>query len=685
MAVIKLLSEPRTQINQYYEFDPEIKSNILGSGGMGIVFKGKFINNETGKFEYVAIKVLFKDLSEESIMRARREASIQVIHENIVRMYDFVETTDSDGKPKYHVISEYLEGETLDKLIKKSGIISQAEALKIVKNVLSALYMLHSRGYIHRDIDPSNIMICRDGKIKIIDFGIAKQILEYHDDFKQGTLEGKFIGKVNYASPEQAEGKHWITNATSDIYSTGVLLFELLTGRLPFTGTAYEVIKGHREQPIPISEILSPDLQYVINKATAKEQADRYQSAAEFIVDIEKIEKGIPVIPEPGKRWITIVSVACAIILILAAVSAYIINDRDKVIEEANLKLSIGLYSESLGLFKNANKLITSSDVNDNIAMLEVLVPAVAEYNKSNYIKADSLFKVAINLNSSDAYYYLGEMSYEGIGTPKNFKQGFEYTSKAAEMGNKLAEYRLGLIYNDGIGVKVDKARASKYFESAGKIIDKGVDNKTAELLFIKGNMYMNGRGVQKSEERGEEYYREAAESGYPQAQYELSVILEKSGSPEAIGWLKKSAEQDYPKAQYKLGRIAEKNEEHKEAIKWMLKSAEKNYSPAYQRLGLYYNQEYSYLLGIASNNSISHEYILKALQFDFENFLAMYDLWIVFSNGNGVEKDTQKALEYFKMAENKLNELPYKTINGHRQYEDSLAQNVWKKIQRNK
>lgn len=150
MAVVKLLGD-----SIHYEFDPEIKEHILGKGGMGIVFKGRLIHDDTGTFEWVAIKVLFKDLSEDSVMRAKREASIQVIHENIIRMYGFVETKDADGKPKYHIISEFLDGETLDQYIKRKGGISQEEAINIVKNVLSALYMLHSRAsFIGTSIHP---------------------------------------------------------------------------------------------------------------------------------------------------------------------------------------------------------------------------------------------------------------------------------------------------------------------------------------------------------------------------------------------------------------------------------------------------------------------------------------------------------------------------------------------------
>lgn len=682
MATIKLQGD-----SIYYEFDPEIKENILGKGGMGIVFRGKLIHDDTGKFELVAIKVLFKDLSQDSIRRARREASIQVIHENIVRMYGFVETVDSDGEPKYHVISEYLDGETLDKLIKKSGILAQSEAIKIVKNILSALYMLHSRGYIHRDIDPSNIMICSDGKIKLIDFGIAKQILEYHDEFKQGTQEGKFIGKINYASPEQAEGKHWTTNATSDIYSTGILLFELLTGRLPFMGTTFEVIQGHREQPIPINESLTPDLQYVITKATAKEQKDRYQSAAEFIVDLEKIEKGVSVIPKPApKRWLAIVSIASCVVLIIVGLSVYLVTDKNKKLEEAQRKLDVGQYSQSLELFEKANQFLSSDQAESNIKMLEVLVRAIDQYNGSHYGQADSLFRIAGELNSSDAYYYLGEMSYEGLGTPKNFKQGFEHTSKAAQMGNRLAQYRLGLVYHYGTGVEADKTKASTYFENSGKMIDQGVDNKNPELLFIKGSMYMNGNYVQQNRQRALEYYTEASELGYPQAQYELYKILKATDHQRAAEWLRKSAEQGYPKAEYEMAIIAEGNKEYSKALEWMLKAARKNYSPAFQRLGAYYstiNADYAKSFGIQINDATSHEYSRRALEYDFENFVAMHDLWFDYSKGRGVQKDLSKAEMYKKRAEEKLNELPFKEINKTREYTSPDAQSVWNALQK--
>lgn len=681
MAVIKLQNESDIQLGQYYEFDPEDRYSILGKGGMGIVFKGKLIHSETGVNELVAIKVLFKDLSEESILRARREASIQIVHENVIRMYGFVETTDGDGKPRYHVISEFLDGEPLSERLKKSGILQQSESLKIVKNVLAALYMLHGKGYVHRDIDPSNVMVCKDGKIKIIDFGIARKMKEYHDEFQQGTQEGKFIGKVNYASPEQARGEHWLTNATSDIYSVGVLLFELLTGKLPFSGTTYQIIKGHLEQPLPESEIQSEDLQYVVRKATNKLQAERYQSASEFIVDIEKIENGRSPIPIPRKKWIYVLS--AAMVVLLFCVGGWIFFDKkQKQYSEYLLagadKLSVALYDDALVSYKNAYTIKKTDSVALIIDMLNLLTPAVKEYINSQYSKADSLFKMSAAKNSSDAYYYLGEMCYEGIGVPKDFKKGFDYTIKAAKLGNQLAEYRLGLIYQNGLDVKADKDKAIGCFEKAGQMADKGIALNNPELQFVKGNMFRWGNGVQKNEKRAIEYYTAAANQGYPQAQYALYEVLSERDSERATEWLIKSARQEYPKAQFKYGTQLLGQQRYKEGLEWTCKAAEKNYSPAMRQLGaIYQDREKSSLaisiqqsLGIDGNDSVSHYYTKKALDYDFDNYLAMYELAVDYAKGNGVTRNIEEAEKYFKMAKQRIESLPYREEGNKRIYD---------------
>ncbi|MGV8135179.1 MAG: protein kinase [Mangrovibacterium sp.] len=686
MASIRLQSDPLSEY--YYEFDPE--SSILGRGGMGVVFKGRLVHSDTNKYEFVAIKVLFKDLAEESVLRAKREASIKIVHEHVVRMYDFIETRDLEDKPRYHVISEYLEGETLSEVLKK-GSFSWLESLKVTKEILSGLCILHDKGFIHRDIDPSNVMICTEGeqkKTKLIDFGIAKQISEYHNDFQQGTLDGKFIGKVNYASPEQVQGWHWLMNSTSDIYSVGVLLFELITGKLPYTGKTYEIIQGHLNRPVPLDEISSVSekkkdtegLRYVIRKATNKDQKRRYQTASEFITDIEKVQKGMSPVPSRIPRWAYIVPGILLIVL-----GTWIYNDHNnsiyaELLVRANQSFTAAMFDDALKNYEEAYSIRKTDSIASKIGRLKTLTPAIRAYVNSEYAKADSLFKIAATANSSDAYYYLGEMNYEGIGTPKNFKKGFEHTCKAAEMGNKLAEYRLGLIYQNGINMPVDSDKASWYFERAGRIINKGVDANNPELLFVKGNMFMQGNGVSRNEKMAVEYYERAANLGYPQAQYQLYEILDQANHPQAMQWLSKAAKKGYPKAQSKLGDLLIGNKEYREGYLWIQEAAKKNYAHALRKLGAIFQDEVKptdvldmqQALEIKGNDSVSFRYLKLAVDYDPDYTRGWYDLAVKsFEFGMSLSKrDRQEAERYFILAQRSIENLPFYNKNGKRVYD---------------
>lgn len=690
MAVIKLQSESDFRSEQHYEFDPENKSSILGRGGMGIVFEGKLIHNDTGKFDRVAIKVLFKDLSEESILRARREASIKIVHEHIIRMYDFMETVDTDGKPKYHIISEFVEGIALSEYLKKKGSLSWDEALSITKKILAGLYMLHEKGFVHRDIDPSNVMISEDGKkVKLIDFGIAKQIAQYHHEFQQGTMDGKFIGKPNYASPEQAKGNHWLTNATSDIYSVGILLFELLTGKLPYKGTTYEIIKGHLSLPIPVSELpiqsgnkkVSDGLKYIIKKATDKDQEKRYQTASGFISDIEKLLKGENVLPPAVPKWIYPVVAVVVSGLIFLAFSGGSDAKYLKAANRANDNLFAAKYEDALSGFKEAYSFKKADSILTKIQMLEVLTPAVAAYINSDYTKADSLFQIADSMNSSDAMYYLGEMCYEGIETPRDFKKGFKYTTRAAELGNGLAEYRLGLIYQNGIDMKVDKDKASRYFEHAGRMIDRGADADNPELLSVKGDMYLQGNGVAQNETLAFEFYEKAAKLDYPQAQFKLYELLQKKDNHSAMQWLTKSAERGYPKAQFALGDFLLKQKRIKEGFSWTERAAKKNYAPALRQLGAIYwenstnieTNEIQRELGFNGIDSLSYKYFKLAVDFDPAYLKGRYALAVrLYDLAKEIKtKDTEKAKKYLDQAKTCIETLPYNEQNGRRVYDN--------------
>ena len=294
----------------HYEVDLKKK---LGEGGMGRVFFGYRVDEARGTRKEVAVKFLYGNLKDEEINRARREASIQLRNDNLVEMFGLVElqSTDQAGAPilRLHVVSEYLNGVTLQDLMngivtdKFGNPIDKAQefldqytekrerfAVNVLKNVLSGIMALHDAGYIHRDIDPSNIMLTDDGHIKLIDFGVAHKLVDLRSESPTigGTVVGTFIGKPAYAAPEIVDGRPDKHNETTDIYALGILFFQLLTGHLPFTGTQIEVLHAQAKSPLPLNEIKDERLREIIKKATEKEQENRFGSAAEFRVALDR-------------------------------------------------------------------------------------------------------------------------------------------------------------------------------------------------------------------------------------------------------------------------------------------------------------------------------------------------------------------------------------------------------------
>lgn len=313
MNIIRLQREAELRAGIYYEYD--VDSKPLGEGGMGRVFKGFRVNQRTGERMPVAIKAIYENIPERVVERARREAEIQVDHDNLIRMYGFVEavtpaTEKSPARVHYHVVMELLIGVTLEDVLNgittdKHGmqipfaaeLYSQyqnqkvAATVRIMKAVLAGLMSLHDKGIIHRDIDPSNIMITFDNKIKLIDFGICKQIVTLGSQDKGLTATGVFMGKVNYAAPELVLGDVKSQNYTTDIYAMGVLLYQLITGHLPFSGTDQDVLAANLRKSFPMKDVKRSDIKRIIQKATEKPQNKRYGSVAEMRVALEHVKQ----------------------------------------------------------------------------------------------------------------------------------------------------------------------------------------------------------------------------------------------------------------------------------------------------------------------------------------------------------------------------------------------------------
>ncbi len=272
---------------------------VIGRGGMAEVHEARDIR--LGR--RVAIKILRPDLARDPDfqVRFRREAqsAAALNHPNIVAVYDTGEDRldAADGGVQEvvpYIVMEYVDGMTLRQLLTSGRRLLPERALEIISGVLSALDYAHRHGIVHRDIKPGNVMLTRSGDVKVMDFGIARAINELNTSV---TATSAVMGTAQYLSPEQARGE--VVDARSDLYSAGVLLYELLTGRPPFTGeSAVSIAYQHvSEMPTPPSQVdngVSPEIDLIVLAALAKRTDQRYQTAAEFRSDVERMIQGGP-------------------------------------------------------------------------------------------------------------------------------------------------------------------------------------------------------------------------------------------------------------------------------------------------------------------------------------------------------------------------------------------------------
>ncbi len=265
---------------------------LLGRGGMADVRVAR--DRRLGRT--VAIKQLRADLSSDDTFQARfrREAqsAAALNHPAIVAVYDTGESTDVHGNHIPYIVMEYVEGQTLREIMRDDRKILPERALSIAADVLSALDYSHRSGIIHRDIKPANVMLTPSGQVKVMDFGIARAIA---DSSSAMTQTAAVIGTAQYLSPEQARGE--TVDARSDIYSTGCLLYELLTGRPPFVGdspvsVAYQHVREDARPPSQLNPDVTQTVDHILAKALAKRTDDRYQSAADMRKDLERAIAG---------------------------------------------------------------------------------------------------------------------------------------------------------------------------------------------------------------------------------------------------------------------------------------------------------------------------------------------------------------------------------------------------------
>ncbi|MFC2160967.1 protein kinase [Acidobacteriota bacterium] len=259
----------------------------IGKGGMGRVYK--VLDKETN--EKIALKLIKSDIAadKKTVERFRNELTIarKIVQKNVCRMFDL-----GREKNSYYITMEYIAGQDLRDLIRQTGLLTVGKAVSIAKQICDGLTEAHNLGVVHRDLKPNNIMIDKGGNAKIMDFGIARAIKG-----KSITGSGVVIGTPQYMSPEQVEGKE--VDQQSDIYSLGIILYEMLTTRVPFEGDTPLTIGVKQKTEAPknpreFNDRIPDDLNRLILKCLEKDKENRYQSAEDVKSDLEKLEQGLP-------------------------------------------------------------------------------------------------------------------------------------------------------------------------------------------------------------------------------------------------------------------------------------------------------------------------------------------------------------------------------------------------------
>ena len=383
----------------------------LGKGGMGRVYKvlDKEVNAK------VALKLIKPEIASDkkTIERFRNELKVarDISHKNVCRMYDL-----GREESAYYITMEYVSGEDLKSFIRRSGILSVGKAISIAKQVCEGLNEAHRLGVVHRDLKPQNIMIDKDGNARIMDFGIARSLKA-----KGITGSGVMIGTPEYMSPEQVDGKE--ADQRADIYSLGVILYEIVTGRVPFEGdTPFSIgIKQKSETPRPpreINEQIPDDLDNVILKCMEKDKEKRFQSVGELQSELMNLEKGIPtterIVPERKPLTSREITVKFSLkklfipaLVIFAIVIIGLILWQILPEQKAAPLAPPGKPSLAIVYFENN----TGDEELDHWrkAIAELLI---TDLSQSKYIKVlgrDSLYNILIQTNLLDAKSYSSE------------------------------------------------------------------------------------------------------------------------------------------------------------------------------------------------------------------------------------------------------------------------------------
>jgi len=412
--------------------------SVLGKGGMGIVYKAY----DTKLERYVAIKMLSSQLfsKERFVERFKREAKNQakLSHPNIVTVFGFIEYQGILG-----IVMEYIDGESLEKLIFKQGRVHLYDAVYVMKQILAGIGYAHAKGFIHRDIKPSNIIFNAEGVAKIMDFGISKSLFE-----KSFTKTGAKIGTIYYMSPEQIRGDE-LTHHT-DIYSLGCTFYEMLTGKPPFDHESeYNVMDSHlKETPPKVTKIipgLPEQLDEIIARSLAKDPSQRYPTCEDFIYELRELDKQIALMqekytsrikPNPKKMKVYSYMGVTVFVVAIVALILFAYSQVDALLKSRSL--------EKLEKYSVEKLFEEESDVGIKLSQLKWLDTGVNTKLNSAYF-ADNNLGIAVGDSGVVLITENGGDNWRQVllGTKETFQDAYiSNNGKAIVVGNNSTIYK---------------------------------------------------------------------------------------------------------------------------------------------------------------------------------------------------------------------------------------------------
>ena len=459
----------------------------IGEGGMANVYLAHDLILDRN----VAVKILRGDLADDEkfVRRFQREAiaASSLSHPNIVEMYDVGE---DDGK--YYIVMEYVEGKTLKNLIKKRGGLTLPEVIDIMTQLTSAIACAHDSNIIHRDIKPQNVLIKEDGLVKITDFGIAMAL-----NSNELTQTNSVMGSVHYLPPEQANGKG--ATVKSDIYSLGIVMFELLTGQLPFKGdNAVEIAIKQMKNQIPsvcnINSLIPQSVENIILKACAKNPKNRYANVVEMYNDIETC---LDEDRKDEKRYVYQYSET---------------DDLENTKELKNIKQLTEEKSELDEIEENEeNKksykilLISGLIVSAIIIAAIVALILLPKSQKTKEITVPDVSKLSIAAAESklkEAGFEINEQREER--TSKEIEEGYVITTDPPQGVNRKKGTVITLIVSSGEkGVEIENYVGQNFYEVKGKleafglkVVEEKKDVEKDEKETVKDNQILEQRPI---------------------------------------------------------------------------------------------------------------------------------------------------------------------------------------------